>query len=250
MKFNFLLLLFLVTVSHGVSAEKLNVYAASSMTNAIEELVETYSISSGIKVVSVFGGSASIARQIEYGAPVDVFISANTLWVDYLIEKKVIDEALITNIASNSLVIIQNNALLTEEEFELDSDDDWLRLLNQGRLAIGNSQSVPVGMYAKQALENLGVWHSVLNSLAPVNNVRQVLALVERGETPIGIVYKTDGLQSDKVRMIAEVDASLHQRIVYPLVIVNKSKASVDFSAFVKSEQGKAILQRYGFDTL
>jgi molybdate transport system substrate-binding protein len=123
-------------------------------------------------------------------------------------------------------------------------------LLNQGRLAIGNFQSVPVGIYSKQALENLGVWHSVVSSLAPVNNVRQVLALVERGEARLGIVYKTDALQSDKVRMIAEVDASLHQRIVYPLVVVKKSKASADFSAFVKSEQGQAILQRYGFDTL
>jgi molybdate transport system substrate-binding protein len=198
----------------------------------------------------VLGGSSSIARQIEYGAPVDIFISANTLWVDYLIEKNVFDEASSTNIASNRLVVIQNKTLQTGEGFQLNSDHAWLHLLNQGRLAIGNFQSVPVGIYSKQALENLGVWHSVVSSLAPVNNVRQVLALVERGETRLGIVYKTDALQSDKVRMIAEVDASLHQRIVYPLVVVKKSKASADFSAFVKSEQGQAILQRYGFDTL
>lgn len=250
MKFKLLLVYFLVTLSQVVMAEKLKVYAASSMTNAVGELIDTFSKNSGIKVVSVFGGSSSIARQIEHGAPVDVFISANTLWVDYLIEQKVINEASRTNIASNRLVVIQNKTLEAGEGFELENDSEWLRLLNEGRLAIGNTQSVPVGIYSKQVLENLEVWNSVLTSLAPVNNVRQVLALVERGETPLGIVYKTDALQSDKVRVIAEVDSSLHQQIVYPMVIVKPSKASVGFSAFVKSPQGKAILQHYGFDTL
>ncbi|MCW8346003.1 molybdate ABC transporter substrate-binding protein [Vibrio sp. ZSDZ65] len=241
--------LMMVTMSPFVLAEKLTVYAASSMTNAVTALAQSYAEQSGVDVTTVFGGSASLARQVYQGAPADVFISANERWVDYLVEQRITSGEAISVIARNQLVVVSNTRLLPDQTLVVLEAQSWKQALGVGRLAIGIPTSVPAGIYAKQSLESVGVWKQVKNQLAPLSNVRQVLAMVERGETPLGIVYKTDALLSHEVEVLATFDSNTHDAIIYPLVKLSQSKPSEQFREFVLSNEGQQLLKAYGFDT-
>lgn len=244
------LALLLVTLSHVVIAKPLTVFAASSMTNAVNDLAQEFERTHNIKVRAVYAGSSSLARQIQRQAPADVFISANVRWVNYLVEQQVIDASDIRHIASNELVLITNASQGNEESsFNISAVTDWQGYLQQERLAIGQVNAVPAGIYAKQALESLGLWPALRTQLAPVNNVRQVLALVDRKEVPLGIVYGSDLLASDRVTKLAVFPTSSHEPIDYPLVTLNTDQPTQDFAQFVSSEQGQAILRQHGFIT-
>ncbi|PNH81942.1 molybdate ABC transporter substrate-binding protein [Vibrio diazotrophicus] len=244
-----ILYLVLLLSSHSVLAkDTVTIYAASSMTNAVGDIVEAYNQQHDGHIVTVFGGSSSLARQIERGAPADVFLSANEKWVSYLVEKKLADIDKVSLIAGNQLVLIKPASSPTQS-FKLDQKQEWNKVLDDSRIAVGNTDSVPVGIYAKEALTNLGVWSDVKSKLAQTNNVRSALALVERGESALGIVYKTDALLTDKVEMLQSFEPSLYGAIHYPLVQLNDKLSSKQLVDFIQSDEARSILNKYGFRT-
>ncbi|MBR9874198.1 MAG: molybdate ABC transporter substrate-binding protein [Vibrionaceae bacterium] len=224
----------------------IKVYAASSMTNAINEISENFSDKFDVTVTPVYGGSSSIARQIMNGAPADIFISANTKWMDYLVGEKVILSDNVTSLVGNSLVLIAPKPSNTKA-FNFSDGKAWQAALNDGRLALGNPTSVPVGMYAKESLTTLDVWKDIQFSVAPAKNVRLALALVERGEAPLGIVYKTDALLTDKVTIVDEFASDTHSAIVYPAAMINDSTVSEQFFRYLKTDEAKDVFIKYGF---
>ncbi|HAS6977015.1 TPA: molybdate ABC transporter substrate-binding protein [Vibrio parahaemolyticus] len=228
------------------AATDLKVYAASSMTNAIDEIAQDFKEKYDVTVTPVYGGSSSIARQIINGAPADVFISANTKWMDYLVDEGVIDSDNVTNLVRNSLVLIapQSSSLAV---FNFADAKAWEAVLNGSRLALGNPTSVPAGMYAKESLTTLGVWKEIQTKVAPAKNVRLALALVERGEAPLGVVYKTDAQLTSKVKIVGEFASDTHAAIVYPAAVVNDSTESRQFFQYLKSEDAKRVFAHYGF---
>ncbi|HAS6538671.1 TPA: molybdate ABC transporter substrate-binding protein [Vibrio parahaemolyticus] len=228
------------------AATDLKVYAASSMTNAIDEIAQDFKEKYDVTVTPVYGGSSSIARQIINGAPADVFISANTKWMDYLVDEGVIDSDNVTNLVRNSLVLIapQSSSLAV---FNFADANAWEAALNGSRLALGNPTSVPTGMYAKESLTTLGVWKEIQTKVAPAKNVRLALALVERGEAPLGVVYKTDAQLTSKVKIVGEFASDTHAAIVYPAAVVNDSTESRQFFQYLKSEDAKRVFAHYGF---
>ncbi|ELB2086351.1 molybdate ABC transporter substrate-binding protein [Vibrio parahaemolyticus] len=228
------------------AATDLKVYAASSMTNAIDEIAQDFKEKYDVTVTPVYGGSSSIARQIINGAPADVFISANTKWMDYLVDEGVIDSDNVTNLVRNSLVLIapQSSSIAV---FNFADAKAWEAALNDSRLALGNPTSVPAGMYAKESLTTLGVWKEIQTKVAPAKNVRLALALVERGEAPLGVVYKTDAQLTSKVKIVGEFASDTHAAIVYPAAVVNDSTESRQFFQYLKSEDAKRVFAHYGF---
>ncbi|MDG3085492.1 molybdate ABC transporter substrate-binding protein [Vibrio hannami] len=238
-----------VFFSASSAADSLKVYAASSMTNAIQDISKRFYDQTGIKVVTVFGGSASLARQIDKGAPADIYISANKKWMEYLIQKGTITSENATDIARNRLVVVAG-ANLSDEPFDSSNKQSWVSLTQNSRIAVGQTDSVPAGIYAKQSLQTLGVWEVLKSRLASANNVRFALALVERGETDIGIVYRTDALYSDAVTIITELPESSHDPIVYPAALVNESEDAQMFFKFLMRNDAKQVLNKYGFQTI
>ncbi len=220
-------------------------YAASSMTNALEALSQEYEKNTGVEVVSVFGSSSSLARQITFGAPADVFISANQRWMDYLVEEEVIAQGDSFPLAANQLVVIQPVKYSTRS--------DLLELkklpaeLGSERIAIGEPNSVPAGIYAKQSLESLGLWEQVKGQLAPTKNVRMALALVSREEAPFGIVYGTDAIQDSGVFTVATLPNESHDPIIYPVAGISENNLAGEFLKFLRSEKAQTILGQYGF---
>jgi len=236
----------LLPVKTAMAADSIKVYAAASMTNVVSELAKNYSDHTGKKVVTVFAGSSSLARQIQNGAPADIFISANKKWVDYLVKQDVIQERNVTIIAENELVLISPNNN-HQKSFNLGNATQWDQILKSGRVALGQPDSVPAGIYAKESLTNLGVWETVKLKSAPTNSVRVALALVERGEAKLGIVYKTDALLTDKVTIVDSFDDTLHDPIVYPMAVINGSDQVEGFAKFLLSKESKQVFNRYGF---
>ncbi|WP_045487463.1 molybdate ABC transporter substrate-binding protein [Vibrio harveyi] len=228
------------------AATELKVYAASSMTNAVNDIAQQFETKYDVTVTPVYGGSSSIARQILNGAPADIFISANTKWMDYLVKSKAVKNDSVTNLVRNSLVLIAPKAS-TIEPFDFSDANAWNQALEGNRLALGNPVSVPAGMYAKESLNNLGVWKRLERQIAPAKNVRLALALVERGEAPLGVVYKTDALLTDKVKVVGEFANETHADIIYPAAIVKDSTQSEQFFEYLKSDDAKKVFAQYGF---
>lgn len=229
--------------------ERLTIYTAASTTNVIQELIKQYTDKHDVVITPVFASSSSLARQIEQGAPADLFISANRKWMDYLVDGGIVDAGQVEPIAHNDLVLIAP-ASSKAKSFQLDSPADWQRILQGERLAIGQPESVPAGIYAKQALQSLGVWNTVKPRLAPAKSVRTALSVVERGEAALGVVYGTDAVISDAVTLIKPFPASSHKDITYPMATLTNDAATRDFASFIRSEQGKQIFRQYGFKVL
>ncbi|AXB34470.1 molybdate ABC transporter substrate-binding protein [Vibrio campbellii] len=237
----------ILSVSSAANATTdIKVYAASSMTNAIDDIAQKFEQQYDVKVTPVYGGSSSIARQILNGAPADVFISANTKWMNYLVKSKAVKRHNVTELVHNSLVLIAPQAS-TVTSFNFSDANAWSQALAGNRLALGNPVSVPAGMYARESLTNLGVWKQLERQVAPAKNVRLALALVERGEAPLGVVYKTDALLTNKVKVVGEFANNTHADIVYPAAIVKDSTQSKQFFEYLKSDDAKQVFVQYGF---
>ncbi|MFV0576352.1 MAG: molybdate ABC transporter substrate-binding protein [Vibrio sp.] len=230
-------------------AADINVYAASSMTDVIKEIGEKYKTETGDTLVPVFAGSSTLARQIEQGAPADIFISASTDWMDYLVKKDITKQEKVSNLVGNSLVLVgsqdEANAKIDAKTFK-----ELPELLGEHRLAVGETSSVPAGMYAKDSLEKLGLWKVLEAKTAPSNNVRLTLSLVERGEAPFGIVYKTDAMMSKKVSIVQTFPEDSHAPIVYPAVTLNDKETSQAFFTYLKGEEASQLFKKYGFTPL
>lgn len=244
----FFTITFAITLSCSLfAAEKIRVYAAASMTNVVSEVIQRYKQSTGNEVVAIYAGSSSLARQIEKGAPADIYISANSKWVDYLISKNLVKNNRSEVIAHNQLVLVTPTSM-AQSPFSLADGAAWRELLANDRLAVGQVESVPAGIYAKQALSHLEVWDDVKDRTAPTNSVRVALALVERAEAVVGIVYKTDALISKKVDILSTFPADSHTPIEYPMVILSDSSQAAEFASFITTDEAKEIFNHYGFN--
>jgi molybdate transport system substrate-binding protein len=208
------------TAVHASEPETITVFAAASLTDALQQLAGQYRAESGDTVRFSFAASSTLARQIEAGAPADIFISANEEWMDYLAAKNLIVDATRVSPVGNALVMIApaDSPLGT---VEIDNGLDIGALIGaDAKIVTGDPTNVPVGMYAKKAFENLGLWTSVEPLVARADSVRAALALVERGEAPLGIVYETDARSSKRVKVVGVFPQDSYPPISYPFAIV------------------------------
>lgn len=223
------------------------VLAAASLQDALEDAAGAWAAKGHPRPVLSFAATSAIARQIEAGAPADLFISADEKWMDDVAGKGLIRSDSRADFLANSLVLIapadSKAELAIAPGFPLASS------LGSGRLALADPDAVPAGRYAKEALTSLGVWDSVADKIAQAENVRVALALVARGEAPLGIVYATDAKAEPKVRVIGQFPADSHVPITYPLAVLKTSTnaGAQDFRSFLVSNDGVAVFVKYGF---
>ncbi|MET0876081.1 MAG: molybdate ABC transporter substrate-binding protein [Tardiphaga sp.] len=230
--------------------KSLTVFAAASMKNALDDINAAYTAKTGVKITASYAASSALAKQIEQGAPADVFVSADTDWMDYAIARKNINEPSRMNLLGNSIVLIAaKDSKLGNVKIE--QGFDLAKLAGDGRIATGDVKSVPVGKYAKAALEKLGSWAAAEPKFAMAESVRAALTLVSRGEAPLGIVYATDARIDPGVKIIGTFPASSHPAISYPVAATTTAKAeAADYLAFLKTTASKTILEKYGFSYL
>lgn len=245
----FALLLALPVAACAAPAEQpLTVFAAASLTNVLQEVGEAYTKQSGRPVRFSFAGSSALARQIEAGAPADVFVSADQDWMDYLQAKQKLQDATRGDIVANALVLVAPSdsrlALRIAPGFALAA-----ALGASGRIATGDPASVPVGKYAQAALTQLGVWSAVSSRIIGADNVRTALNFVARGEAPLGIVYATDARSEPKVRIVDRFPAATHGPITYPAAALREGGAdAAAFVAFLHGPAARALFDRAGFE--
>jgi len=230
--------------------QSLIVFAAASMKNALDDVDSAFTKQSGTQVVASYDASSALMKQIEGGAPADVFVSADLQWMDYGAQKKLIKDDTRVNLLGNQLVLI------AAKDSKIDNvtiapNFDLAKLAGDGRIATGDVKAVPVGIYAKAALEKLGVWASVEPKMAMASNVRAALVLVARGEAPLGIVYSTDAKVEPGVKVVGVFPEDSHPPIIYPVAATVTAKPDVaPYLAFLRSSAAKAIFERYGFTVL
>jgi molybdate transport system substrate-binding protein len=226
------------------------VFAAASMKNAIDDINAAFTRQSGIKVVASYAASSALMRQIEQGAPADVFASADLEWMDHGAQKKVIRTDTRVNLLGNRLVLIApaDSPLAT---VAIAPGFDIAGLAGTGRIVTGDVRAVPVGRYAKAALESVGAWAKAQPKLAMTENVRAALALVARGEAALGIVYETDAKVEPKVKVIGNFPEGSHPPITYPVALTaNARPEAAHYLAFLRSGAAKAVFEAFGFTFL
>ncbi len=248
-----LIILFLLCVglaACGGTAKGPVVLAAASLEPALEEISDAWVAQGHDAPTLSFAGSSSLARQIESGAPADLFLSADEDWADYLERKGRVAPGSRVTLLGNRLALVA--ARDDDRMVEIAPGFPLAKLLGEHRLAVADTDAVPAGKYAKAALQSLGVWDQVSGKLAPAENVRAALAMVERGQAPLGIVYATDAAGSDKVRLLGLFPSSSHPPIHYPLVTIagSHSTDAQAFRSFLMSPPARAIFTRYGFEVL
>ncbi|WP_438960243.1 molybdate ABC transporter substrate-binding protein [Nereida sp.] len=234
-----------MSVATSLRAEQITVFAASSLKPVFDKLVPLYEAETGGRVSVSFAGTATNVRQIQQGAQADVFVSANIAWADALQS----DESLVVQaravIAKNRLVLVSATQL---GSLALDDGQQWNAALGGGRLAIGLTQAVPAGIYARQALERLNVWAATQDKLVEASSVQGVLNFVRRGEVPLGIVYLTDALSiTEGVYQVALFDKNLHDSIEYPALAL--TQAGSGFVEFLQRPATQKILLEMGFES-
>jgi molybdate transport system substrate-binding protein len=225
---------------------RLLVFAAASLTDAIEEVDGAFTAATGIKVRASFAASSVLAKQIEAGANADVFVSADREWMDYLAQHSLLKDGSRRDLLANQLVLIAPAD--SRLQLKIARGFDLSGALHGGRLASGDPDSVPAGLYAKAALTQLNVWDSVADHLVRAENVRAALAYVARGEAPLGIVYRTDALAEKRVRIVDTFPEDSHPPINYPVARTLQAQPEAKrYSDFLGSETARAIFVRRGF---
>ncbi|RSO33283.1 molybdate ABC transporter substrate-binding protein [Acinetobacter lactucae] len=236
-----------LSISLSVKAESITVYAAASLTNAINDLEKIYEKQNKVEIKTSYAGSSTLAKQIEAGAPADVFISADTQWMDYLQNKKRVAANDRINLLGNRLVLITPKG--QSLNIKLDKTTDSNKAFT-GKICTGDTKSVPVGKYAKQAFTNLGWWSRIEPKLVETEDVRAALNFVARGECQVGIVYATDAAISKNVKVAGVFPENTHSPITYPIGIIKKNLNSTKFYQFLQSNQAKTVFRKYGFSVL
>ncbi len=238
------------TSAHAQDNKTLTIFAAASMKNALDDANAAFSQASGVKVVASYAASSALMKQIEQGAPADVFVSADLDWMDYGAQKKVIKDETRVNLLGNRLVLIAPKESKLSE-IAIGPGFDLATLAGGGRIATGDVRAVPVGKYAKAALETLGAWTAAEPKFAMAENVRAALTLVARGEAPLGIVYETDAKVEPAVKIVGVFPENSHPPITYPVAATMTAHAeTAAYLGFLRSSQAKAIFERYGFTFL
>jgi molybdate transport system substrate-binding protein len=228
----------------------LTVFAAASMKNALDDIDAAYTTKTGVRIVASYAASSALAKQIEQGAPADIFASADTDWMDYGIGKKNIDAPTRVNLLGNTIVLIAPKDSRIDN-VTVGPGFDLAKLAGDGKIATGDVKAVPVGKYAKAALEKLGAWTAVEPKFAMAENVRAALTLVSRGEAALGIVYSTDARVEPGVKIVGTFPADSHPVILYPVAATTTAKPeAADYLAFLRSSAAKAIFEKYGFTFL
>jgi molybdate transport system substrate-binding protein len=245
-------LIAVLTIAFSPTAEsaegnKITLFAAASTTNAFQEIGKLFANDAKCKFVASYASSSTLAKQIERGAPADVYVSANPKWMNHLAKRKAIEPATRFDLLGNRIVLIA--PLDSPVKVTIKAGFALAELLGDGRLAMGDPDHVPAGMYGKQALERLGVWRSVESKTARAKDVRAALALVERGEAPLGIVYSTDAAITNRVKVVGVFPEESHEAIVYPVAVVlgHDNALARKFLEFVKTAQARAVFEKFGF---
>jgi len=241
----------LCATSSAFAQEKtITVFAAASMKNALDDVNAAFTKASGTKVVASYAASSALAKQIEQGAPADIFISADTEWMDYSGQKKTIKDDTRVNLLGNRLVLIAPKDSKIDN-VSIGPGFDLAKLAGDGRIATGDVRAVPVGKYAKAALEKLGSWQAAEPKFAMADNVRAALTLVGRGEAVLGIVYETDAKVEPNVKIIAHFPEDSHPAITYPVALTANAKPEAQrYINFIRSNTAKTIFETYGFTFL
>jgi len=234
------------------------VFAAVSLADAVGEVGHAFTARAGatratagahVAVRTSFAASSVLARQIEAGAPADLFVSADPEWMDYLEQHRLLRLGTRHDLVGNRLVLIAPAA--STVQLTLAPHVDFSRALANGRLATGDPDSVPAGRYAKEALTKLGVWNEVAPHLVPCDNVRAALEFVARGEAVLGIVYRTDALIEKRVRVVDVFPADSHPPIIYPMALTSRAgPEAAAFEQFLESDTAGEIFARHGFRVL
>ncbi|MBI3445651.1 MAG: molybdate ABC transporter substrate-binding protein [Magnetospirillum sp.] len=237
-----------LAVTAGAHAEDVVVFAAASLTNALNEINEGFTARTGNKVVPSYAASSALAKQVEQGGPGQVFASADLSWMDYLASKKLISPDTRFNLLGNTLVLIAPLES-RQAKIELTAKTDIAALAGDGRIATGNPDAVPVGLYFKQAMERAGQWGKVGPKIAATDSVRAALAFVERGEVPLGVVYATDAAVSKKVKVVGVFPDTMHDPIIYPfaLIVGKESAAARAYLDTLRAPEAKGVFAKYGF---
>jgi molybdate transport system substrate-binding protein len=227
------------------------VFAAASLKNALDEIASAWANETGKAAPKIsYGASSALAKQMEQGAPADLFISADIDWMDYVDQKALIRRDTRVNLLGNKIVLIAPRD--SSVALDIKPGFDLAKSLGDGKLAMANVDAVPAGKYGKAALEKLGAWEAVKGKVAQAENVRAALLLVARGEAPFGIVYSTDAAAEPKVRIVGSFPADTHPPIIYPAAETRDAK-STDAKAFLdylKSGKARPAFEKQGFTVL
>jgi len=228
----------------------LTVFAAASLKNALDDVNAAYTAKTGVRIAASYAASSTLAKQIEQGAPADVFISADTDWMNYAIQKKDIKDDTRVDLLGNKLVLIAPKDS-DISSVQIGPGFDLAKLAADGRIATGDVASVPVGKYAKAALQKLGLWSAAEPKFAMADNVRAALTLVARKEAVLGIVYETDAKVEPGVKVVGVFPQESYPPVIYPFAVTATAKAeAADYLAYVRSSASKSIFEKYGFTVL
>lgn len=224
------------------------IFAAASATNVIEQLGHLYEQQTGVKVLTSFASSSTLARQIEQGAHADLFLSANDKWMNYLQDRQLIQTNTRKALLGNRVVIINThepNATITT----WDSIEPLKHY--KDKLAMGDPDHVPAGIYGKAALTHLGIWETIASQVVPAKDVRGALMLVETGQAPLGIVYATDAVVSNQVAVVYTLPSESHKPVHYPLALTKESSSEgASFAVFLQSDIAEAVFRKAGFEII
>lgn len=230
--------------------ERLTVFAAASMKNALDDVNAAFATASGIPAIASYAATSALVKQIEQGAPADIFLAADRDWMAYAIDRRLVVEATCLKLLGNQLVLIAPKGS-PRQQVAIAQGIDLAGMAGQGRIAVGDVRAVPAGKYAKAALQRLGAWEAVQSKLAMAENVRAALALVARGEAPLGIVYATDAAIDPDVKIVGHFPAESHPAIVYPVAATRGAKPQAErYLAFLRTPRAASIFARYGFRVL
>ncbi|MCM5558054.1 molybdate ABC transporter substrate-binding protein [Pleomorphomonas sp. JP5] len=232
--------------SAASAADQVRVFAAASVAPSLQKIADTYKADKGVEVLVTPAASGALARQIEAGAPADVFISADLKWMTYANEKGLMKTGSSFNLLGNSLVLVAAK----DDKVAVDLADKAAlpAVLGDERLAIGEAKSVPAGAYAEEALKSLGLFEAVAPRFAPAENVRVALQMVARGEAKLGIVYGTDAAAEPGVAVVATFPEASHKAIVYPIGLTKDAgPGAADFIAYLKGPEADAVFTAAGF---
>jgi molybdate transport system substrate-binding protein len=226
------------------------VFAAASLKNALDDIARQWQSETGRKVVVSYAASNNLIRQIEQGAPADIFISADIDWMEYGQQKNLIKPETRVNLLGNRIVLIAPKD--SPVSVRIEPGFDLAAALGGGRLSVGNVDAVPAGKYGKAALQKLGAWDAVKDHIAQAESVRAALLLVARGETPLGIVYQTDAASEPAIRIVGTFPADTHPPIIYPAALTKDSTSisAVEFLKYLRSPAAKPAFERQGFTVL
>jgi molybdate transport system substrate-binding protein len=243
-----LLLLTCIASAWGANAprQELLVFGAASLTDVLQEISAAYTRETGQSIKFSFASSSTLARQIEAGGRVDVFVSADLEWMDYLQARNLIDPSSRRNVVGNRLVLVapKDSGIVVK----LQPNVQLAAALQGGRLATGDPDNVPVGRYARSALTSLGVWNQIADRLVRADNVRSALAFVARGEAPLGIVYETDASVDKRVRVVDVFPADSHPPITYPAALTVEARdGAKQFVDYLFGNSAQASFKKFGF---